>query len=161
MRRRAEAWAKLTALNEDGTFAERFLGLVAEGEDPTRLAHDVFGVTWWVVREWIESSTDRMQAYESAKRAGADRLMYDALGEVRGAGIETVQLAKLRADRFDRMAGKLDRKQWGDKVEVTVEQTINIVDVLKEARARVVGKIVEGNAERVPDVVPQIQEMVI
>lgn len=79
-----------------------------------------------------------MREFESAKKAGADKLMYEALKEVKGADPETVALAKLRADRYDRMAGKLDRKQWGDKVEVSVEQTISIVDVLREARGRVI-----------------------
>ena len=147
MSSRNEKWAALTTMVESGDFEERFLSMVAEGNDPTYLASNVFNLSWFVVRRWIESSTDLMQAFESAKRAGADKLMYEALHEVRNADVATVQLAKLRADRYDRMAGKLDRKQWGDKVEISVEQTINIVDVLKEAR----GRVLEGKVERVPE----------
>ena len=138
MSARARSWARLNAEVKAGNFEDKFLSLVADGESPAELSWRVFGISWRVMRQWIEGSNELMQEFEAAKRAGADKLMYEALSEVRGADVETVGLAKLRADRFDRMAGKLDRRQWGDKVEVSIEQRISIVDVLKEARGRVI-----------------------
>lgn len=138
MSARARSWARLDAELAAGNFEDKFLSLVSEGENPADLSWRVFGIRWRVMRQWIEGSNELMREFECAKRAGADKLMYEALAEVKGADVETVGLAKLRADRYDRMAGKLDRKQWGDKVEVSVEQPISIVDVLREARGRVI-----------------------
>lgn len=125
-------------IKSNDNFREDFLCLIADGNSPYDICRNMYGVPWWVLRKWIESSADLMQDYEFARKAGADKLMYDALDEVKKADIETVQLAKLRADRYDRMAGKMDRNTWGDKVEVSVEHTINIVEVLNEAKGRLI-----------------------
>ena len=152
MSARARSWARLDAEVASGNFEDKFLSLVAEGEDPSYLAWNVFGISWRVMRQWIEGSNELMREFESAKKAGADKLMYEALKEVKGADTDTVALAKLRADRYDRMAGKMDRPQWGDKVEVSVEQKISIVDVLREARGRVIE--VEEEKSALPAIVP-------
>lgn len=109
-----DAWARIGELNATGELQDRFCSLVSEEGDPVRLAREVFGVPWWVMRKWIEGDAGRVADYEMARKAYADKLMYDSIKEVVGAEVETVQLAKLRADRFDRVAGKMDRASWGD-----------------------------------------------
>ncbi len=54
------------------------------------------------------------------------------------------QRAKVRADYRKWVAGKLNRCKWGEKVEVTVNQKIDIGPILLEAQERM-KSIVVGN----------------
>jgi hypothetical protein len=66
-----------------------------------------------MLRAWIEQNCadDVALAY----RARADDLEWQATQEVTEASMTTVPLAKLRADHYMKIAGKLDRSKWGDK----------------------------------------------
>ena len=75
MSARARSWARLDAEVASGNFEDKFLSLVAEGEDPSYLAWNVFGISWRVMRQWIEGSNELMREFESAKKAGADKLL--------------------------------------------------------------------------------------
>lgn len=113
------SWSRLDAriaeYGEDGLLSE-LCGRVSEGEHPFDVAKTM-GVAWNVMKRWLEDDERRMEELSFAKRCYADKLAWDSLSEVRDADVETVALAKLRSDKYEKMAGKFDRGSWGDKTE--------------------------------------------
>lgn len=118
---------------EDGVLA-MVCTRIADGEDPRRIAVNN-GIPWMVLRRWLEDSPERMKEWELAKRCFADGLVWEGLAAARDAGVENVQVAKLQADHFTKMAGKMSRDEWGDKQQVEVKN-VHKVDIrgLLEAR---------------------------
>ena len=122
---------------EEGVLA-RVMTRIAIGDDPRDIALSM-GMPWYVLRKWLEDKQERMQAWELAKRCFADGLVYESLKEVRDCGLEEVPLARLRSETYQKTAGKVSREEWGEKVQVEINQTISVVDALEEARMRVIG----------------------
>jgi hypothetical protein len=83
---------------------------VACGESPAHIAK-TYEVPYMVIREFMEGHADKMSL---ARRAYSDVLVHDALSAVDDADMENVQLARLKADTYLKVAGKQDRAQWGD-----------------------------------------------
>lgn len=108
---------------------------MADGDNPKDIARS-FGVHYVYLKKWVEENAADDVAL--AKRAHSDVLIASALEAVDNAQIEDVAVARLKADTYMKVAGKQDRSAWGDKVDVSVGYTINIVDILKEARGRVI-----------------------
>ncbi len=72
----------------------------------------------------------------------ANALVDDAL---RITDVEAdAQRSRVRADIRLKIAGKLNRSKWGEKVEVTVNQKIDIGPILLEASARMKSLISNG-----------------
>lgn len=82
----------------------------------------------------MEDKPERMQAWELAKRCFADGLAYEGLEAVKGAGPETVQVAKLQFDAYTKTAGKVSRDEWGEKQQVEVTNVSVDFRGLLEAR---------------------------
>lgn len=141
MNSRTEGWSRLDSLiaedGEEGVLA-RVTTRIAIGENPQDIALSM-GMPWIVMRKWMEDKPERMQAWELAKRCFADGLAYEGLKAVKDADPETVQVAKLQFDAYTKTAGKVSREEWGEKVQVEINQTISVVDALEEARMRVIG----------------------
>lgn len=150
---KALAFAKLDAwLAEEGPDAFfKLAARIGSGELPSKIAKSI-GVPWFAMKAWIEDDPERQALVELAIRAGADELESLALQEVRDANTDTVQLAKLRYESYVRSAGFRDRKRYGNKVDVEVNQTVSIVDALREARGRVL--VQEKEINRLPEPLP-------
>ena len=91
---------------------ERLMDSLMEGKRPTEIAGE-FGVPYVVLRGWIEKHCPDDVAL--AGRARADELEWKATDAVENAVSEEVALAKLRAEHYMKIAGRLDRGKWGDK----------------------------------------------
>ena len=141
MTKNSAAWSRLTAYIEDAgsdNVLEEVCSRIAEGETPMDIARSK-GLTWMVLKMWLEGTPDNLESYEAAKRAYADKLAWDAVGEAQGADIETVGLAKMRADVFTKHAGFHDSRVYGAKTQIDVQ--VNTVDIrglleLREQRLR-------------------------
>jgi len=68
-------------------------------------------------------------------------LIWESLSAARDADSETVAVARLQADHFSKMAGRLSRDEWGDKqqVEIKTTHTVDIRGLLEAREARLMG----------------------
>ena len=135
---RTEGWSRLDALiaeYDEKSVLDMVTTRIAVGENPQGIALSM-GMPWMVMRKWMEDKPERMQAWELAKRCFADGLAYEGLKAVKEADPETVQVAKLQFDAYTKTAGKVSREEWGEKVQVEINQTISVLDALEEARGR-------------------------
>jgi hypothetical protein len=138
MNARTEGWSRLDAMiaedSEEGVLA-RVMTRIAIGDDPREIALSM-GMPWLVLRKWLEDKPERMEEWALADRCFADGLAYEGLKAVKEADPETVQVAKLQFDAYTKTAGKVSREEWGEKVQVEINQTISVLDALEEARGR-------------------------
>lgn len=159
MTTRSDGWARLTAaVEEHGEqwVLDSVVSRIAEGENPREIAVSQ-GYPWYVLRRWLEDSPSRMQAWELGKRCAADRLLYEGLRVARDATVEGVQVSKLQVDTYSKVAGKMNREEWGEKVQMDV-RAVHSVDIraLLEAReARLMAIEPQVEPVRLPVVVEQ------
>ena len=106
---------------------------VAEGDNPVGIAKS-FGIPYICLKQWVEEHGADLMAL--ARRAHADVLVANALDEVGSATPDDVNVAKLRADTYLKVAGKQDKAAWGDGASIggggMGNITIVIGDVVKE-----------------------------
>lgn len=141
MNSRTEGWSRLDAMiaeYDEKSVLDMVTTRIAVGENPQGIALSM-GMPWMVMRKWMEDKPERMQAWELAKRCFADGLAYEAIQSVKDADVDNVQVAKLQFDAYTKTAGKVSREEWGEKVQVEINQTISVLDALEEARLRVAG----------------------
>jgi hypothetical protein len=108
-------YARLDSLVEDQGdewLHDQLMCRLMEGERPTEIARS-FAIPYVVLRGWMEKNCP--DAVALAGRARADELEWKATAVVEGAEVETVGLAKLQAEHYMKLAGKLDRAKYGDK----------------------------------------------
>lgn len=142
MNTKTVGWARLTAdveeYGEDGVL-DAFCGRIAEGESPVDFCKSR-GMPWFVMRRWLEDKPHRMSMWALAKRCFADGLQYEAIDDVRTADVETVALAKLQSEAKVRLSGKMNRDEWGEKVQMSVTNvSVDIKSLLEKREARLVG----------------------
>lgn len=114
-----------------------------------------------MLRAWIEQNCAEDIAL--AYRARADDLEWQATHEVTEASMATVPLAKLRADHYMKIAGKLDRSKWGEKdigVGGSGAVSFNIVigSTHPELDDKYSGKIIDGKSEVVHELAEKVME---
>jgi hypothetical protein len=117
---------------------------VLEGQ-PLRLAIAEAGVGVTTFNKWLQSDKDAATSYARATELRADLLADEALHLADGAG----DPAKVRNQMTIRqwLAGKLNGKRYGDRIDLNVTQTLDISGTLSEARARML------SARYQPDVI--------
>lgn len=151
-------WTRLdemiAAHGEDGTLA-LIATRMAEGESMKEIALSC-GMTVTVLRKWLEDDKGRMEEVALARRCFAEELVYDGLREARDADIETVGLGKYRTDTFLKMAGKLDRANWGDKTVPDV--TFAVLDGTDTEMLIMMRQELEARRMRVIEHVPEPEE---
>lgn len=112
-----EGWSRLDAtideMGSDGLMSH-ILWKLSEGSHPSEIANE-FGLPWVVLKKWIESDGTRVKDFELARRALGDKLAWDGIAEAKNSDIETVALGKYRTDTYMKIAGKLNRGEWGDQ----------------------------------------------
>jgi hypothetical protein len=165
---RNESWSRLELLieeiGEDGVL-DNYCGRIAIGDHPTDICRS-FGIVPIVIRKWLEDDPKRVGMFELAKRCLADQLQWSAIQEARDSTVETVQLGKYRTDTYRVAAGVFNRKEYGTKVEIEVNQQISIIQALEEAHSRVInGRVVdqlpsEVEKEEPREMVEKQEEMV-
>lgn len=131
--------------DDEQSFLEGICSRVADGENPQEIARSL-GLSWFVVREWLEGG-DKMDRIALAKRCFADGLVWQGLEAARDADIENVAVARLQAEHFTKVAGKLSRDEWGDKQQVEVKNVhqVDIRGLLEAREARLLAIVpVEG-----------------
>jgi len=136
-------WGKMTELvatmGEDSVVAD-YCSRIAEGEHPRDISLS-YGVSPIIMREWMESVPERMRKWELAKRCLADHLQWDSITEAQNCDVESVQLGKYRTETYLKAASVFNRKDYGAKVEVEINQQISITAALEEAHKRVINGV--------------------
>lgn len=143
MTKRSDGFARLDSLiaeHGESWLLSAFVSRISEGEAPAVVSTGL-GLPWFVMRSWLEDSPDRVRQMELGKRCFADGLVWESLSAARDADSETVAVARLQADHFSKMAGRLSRDEWGDKqqVEIKTTHTVDIRGLLEAREARLMG----------------------
>ena len=115
-----QGWSRLDAtideIGADGLMSH-ILWKLSEGCHPSEIAGE-FDLPWVVLKKWIESDPARVSEFELGRRALADKLAWDSLGEARDATIETVALSKYRSDTYFKGAAIHNRREYGNERDV-------------------------------------------
>lgn len=160
-----EAYAALDlAIERDGEddFMFKICDHIASGESLESVGR-IVGVRSTVLKKWIRGKESRIEDYELAKQCFADGLVWSGLEAARDATVENVQVAKLQVDTYHKMAGRLSRDEWGEKVQMEVKQT-HSVDIknlleLREAKLMALDDKVVGVALPTGAVETQLVEL--
>lgn len=108
--------------------------------------------------EWF--TTEHIGLYDLALKVRAADLAMDALDAADGATPETVQVAKLKADVYLRLAAKFDRERFGDKkdmaVAVTTVPDAGLVGTLADLIARAKNNTLKEVRGEVIEVAPPL-----
>lgn len=154
MRPKTEMRQRLEAMLAEGEddFLEDVCSRIAHGDDPRAIAQSM-GLSWFVLKEWL-SGGERWKRVEFAKGCFADGLVWRGLDAAASATPEDVSVAKLQADHFTKVAGKLSRTEWGDReqmvggfsggVTVVIGEVVPKYLADNEAKVIPVPKIIEG-----------------
>lgn len=116
---------------------------VAEGCSLKDIAHS-FGIHFVYLKRWMELECS--EDIGLALRARADMLEYDASQAVDDADPDSVAVARLQSDHRMKLAGKLDRAKFGEKVVVENTVSVDLLEAIQSAERRVL-------AARVPIII--------
>ena len=126
------------------------LAKLAEGVSPSDIAAG-FGMPYVVLRGWLEKNAPELVGL--AGRARADELEWRATNAVDNVEPETVGMARLQSDHYMKVAGKLDRAKWGDKVSGDVSVGV----VLPQINVTFVGMSGGVVVEELPPVIEVVE----
>lgn len=107
---------------------------VADGDSPEDMARSL-GMPYVVLKSWMEEHCAEEVAL--ALRARADILEHRATTAVDGADPDSVQVVRLQADHYMKVAGKLDRARYGEKVVVENTVSVDLLSAIHAAERRV------------------------
>lgn len=116
---------------------------IADGDSPKSIASS-FGIHYVYLKRWLEEHAGEDVAL--AGRARADCLEYNATSAVDMADPDSVAVARLQADHYMKLAGKLDRAKFGEKVVVENTVSVDLLEAIQSAERRVL-------AARVPIII--------
>lgn len=136
-RGRIERWEADKATAEGEIFQR-----VAEGETLKQICR----LRRWpysMVAKWVGETPSVFKAYEFALRLWADSLAVETVEIADGTDATEVGLGKLRTDTRIKLASRLDRQRYGDKVEVSgeVRHTHSLIGILQGLAG---GEVVEA-----------------
>lgn len=115
------------------TIAQEICDRIAEGVTLTAVAVEV-GVTPKCIHEWRHRHKNFGEAFSRAEAAGFDRIAEKLLTLADDPG--DVQRQRLKSDNLKWFLSKRASKVYGDKQTIDVNTTIDVTNVLAEARAR-------------------------
>ena len=151
MTKRTEGFARLDALiaeHGEEWVLSAFVSRIAEGEAPHEVAVGM-GFPSFVMRSWLEDEPERMSRMELGKRCFADGLVWQGLAAARDADVDNVAVARLQAEHFSKMAGRLSRDEWGDRQQVEVKNVhqVDIRGLLEAREARLLEMVIPVEGE--------------
>lgn len=125
-RGRIERWEEERAGAEEVIFQR-----VAEGETLKQICKS----RKWpysMVARWVGETPEAFKAYEFALRLWADSLAVETVGLADATDATEVGLGKLKTDVRMKLASRLDRARYGEKVEVsgTVNHAHSLIGIL-------------------------------
>jgi len=92
--------------------------LAERGQEALKEERDKRGWSWGALWKWIVGDVERYRDYMQALEAHVQMLVLETVGIADGASSEDVAVAKLKIDTRLKVAGKLDRERWGERVKV-------------------------------------------
>ena len=111
---------------------------VGAGETSKSIAES-YGVSYELLRRWLNLHPERRRAYDAAKADSADALVEEAgeiLDDADAESGPSVQKAKSRAEHRRWLASKRDRQQYGDDAKANVQVNVDLsslhLDALRE-----------------------------
>ncbi len=116
------------------SLSETILSRYADGETLTKICKDEHMPKRNTVYRWRTQYPEFGKAYLLAQEEHVDALVDEAC-QIVDSELDP-QRAKVRADHRRWLASRLNRKKYGDKIEVEVNKTLDIGPVLAAARER-------------------------
>lgn len=116
--------------------------------------------SWGAVWGWVVGDADRYGELQGALEACANLMGWETKEIADGATPEDVAVAKLRVDTNFRLAGKVDRGRWGEKVDYIGVALDPLSEMLKEISERKMAQLREAPALKEPRVIEASHEIV-
>jgi len=107
------------------------------------------GWSWGALWKWIVGDVTRYSEYMQALEAYVQAKGLETVGIADGATAEDVAVAKLQVDTRFKLAGKVDRARWGDKVAVDAGGVAVVDAGLVMAMGELLGRLSGQRAEKV------------
>ncbi len=114
--------------------AEEILSRYADGETLTKICNDDDMPKRNTIYRWRSQYPEFGKAYLYAEEEHTDALI-DEAGQIVDTELNP-QLAKVRAEHRRWLASRLNRKKYGDKIELNHKHTLDIGPILEEASKR-------------------------
>ena len=127
-----------------------FCGAIAEkGEAALKEEKESRGWSWGALWKWIVQDEARYREYMQALEAHVQMLALETVPIADGDGD-----AKLRVDTRFKLAGKVDRARWGDKVAMDAGGVLLVDAGLVGFASALLEKMQEKRVERIIDADP-------
>lgn len=107
----SKAHQRMQEALQDPGLIDQFCYRVAEGETPKEIC-DSWRLPYGLFSKWIAEDETRKARYETALELRADAIAHESIQIADAA--EDVAKAKLQVDTRTKMAGKWDRKRYGE-----------------------------------------------
>jgi len=134
-------------LIQDASLMDVVVQRVAEGETLQQLA-EVWTVPYGRLAKWVADDDGRRGQYEGALMLRADLEAQKAIEIADEATPEDVAVRKLRTDVRLKLAGKWDRKRYGERVE---DGSAQLVGALASAILEGQRRLSEAESARQPE----------
>ena len=146
-------------VNGDPEWWVGFCSSIAEnGQKAIKEERDLRGWSWRALWSYIVADEVRYREYMQALEAYVQGLALETVGIADGADAESVGAAKLQVDTRFKLAGKVDRARWGDKVAVDAGGVAVVDAGLVLAMGELLGRL-QRPAERVIEHVADSDEI--
>ena len=126
-----------------------FCGRVSEGgQAAIKEERELRGWSAGALWQWIVRDDGRYREYQGALEAYVQGLALETISIADGADEEAVPKAKLQVETRLRVAGKVDRARWGEKVDHIGVMLDPLSELLREISERKMA-LLRGDAARV------------
>lgn len=150
--------SELEALDADPSWWSHQLDVIRDQGSPEQL----IGESAWSYGAfigWVRSDESRSAAYDKALRDYGHRVGMAVVPLADGATPETVGVVKLQTDVRLKVAGKLSRERWGEKVDYIGAALDPLSELLREIseRRQMAMRGVQSPVEKVVEQIPAEQ----
>lgn len=151
----------------DVSWWEDVFDRIACGEKPHEVVKG-YGIRFAMFGRVLDEDLGRKSEYEAALRVAADGMAFETLTILDEADPETVGVAKARSDGRWRIASRLNRDRWGERVvvekSVRVEVDAGLVGFAgalldRLSGGRVVGEVAQSGAARALELEAEAPEL--
>lgn len=145
--------AQIAAFEANTIKCEQAIALVYEGQLISHVL-EMLGMSAQVFHETIARTPELTDSYRRAKAAYAEQVANEVIHIADTE--EDAQKARNRIQARQWFASKVSPRDWGDRMDINVTQTIDIGSALMDARARALRPVCDQRDERESQVVDYV-----
>ena len=130
---------------------------IACGEKPSEVVKQ-YCVRFAMFGRVLEEDLTRKMEYEAALRIAADGYAFETLEILDGATVEDIAVAKARSDGRWKLASRMNRDRWGERVLVEQKMSVTVDAGLVGFAGELLARLSAPREERVVATITQETE---